>query len=82
MAVNAAQPDEGSIWMLKDISERKQAELQLRDAMNYIQTLLQTSPVGIITYKATGEAVSANETAARIIGTSIEKLVQQNYRNL
>jgi PAS domain S-box-containing protein len=81
-AVNAVQSDEGSIWMLKDVTERKRAEQQLRDAMNYIQTIMRTSPIGIITYKATGEAVSANETIARIVGTTIETLERQNFRDL
>ena len=65
-----------------DITERMQAEQQLIDTMNYNQTLLRTSPVGISTYKATGETVTANESAARIVGTTIETLTQQNFRNI
>ncbi|MHB8056383.1 MAG: ATP-binding protein [Desulfuromonadaceae bacterium] len=65
-----------------EIAEHKQAKEQTIDAMNYIQTILSTSPVGIGTYKATGEYVSANEAAARIVGGSIEQLMQQNFRSI
>ena len=68
--------------VVSDITERRQAEQQKIDTMNYLQTLMRTSPVGIITYKATGEAVSANEAATRIVGTTIENLLQQNFRRL
>lgn len=66
----------------QDITDRKKAEEQTVDAMNYIQTILNASPVGIGTYKATGEYVSANEAAARIVGGSIEQLMQQNFRDI
>lgn len=66
----------------RDITERKRVEQQMLDAANYVQTLLAASPIAIITYKASGPAVSANEAAARLVGTSIEKLKQQNFRTL
>ncbi|MHB8121693.1 MAG: ATP-binding protein [Desulfuromonadaceae bacterium] len=65
-----------------EIAEHKQAEEHTIDAMNYIQTILSTSPVGMGTYKATGEYVSANEAAARIVGGSIGQLMQQNFRDI
>ena len=65
-----------------ELVERKLAEKKIRDVTNYIQTILQTSPVGFFTYKATGEAVSMNESAARIVGTTIENLERQNFRSL
>ena len=65
-----------------EITEHKKAEEQTIDAMNYIRTILSTSPVGIGTYKATGEYVSTNEAAARIVGGSIEQLTQQNFRDI
>ena len=69
-----------TLW--RDLTERKQAEDRIVDAMNYIQTILSTSPVGIETFKATGETVSANEAAARIVGAKIDRLVRQNFRTL
>ena len=66
----------------RDISERKKAEAKLHDALNYIQTLLKTSPTGIATYRTNGEIVFANEAAARIAGTTTENLLKQNFREL
>lgn len=72
----------GFFAMINDITDKKQAEQHIAEAMNYIQTLLRTSPVGIVTFKSTGEAVSANESAARIIGAPIEILLKQNFREI
>jgi PAS domain S-box-containing protein len=67
---------------MRDITARKQAERQVVDAMNYAQTLLAASPIGIITYKASGQAVSVNAEAARLIGTTVENVQKQNFREL
>jgi len=65
-----------------DISERNRAERQIAEATHYVQTLLAASPIGIITFRADGQAVSANEAAARLVGTTVEKVKQQNFREL
>jgi PAS domain S-box-containing protein len=63
-------------------AERTRAEQRSADALTFSQTILDASPVGIITYIAEGNAVSANETAARIVGTTVEQLKAQNFRQL
>jgi len=68
--------------LAKEIAGHKQAEEQTVDALNYIQTILSSSPVGIGTYKATGEYVSTNEAIAKIVGGSIGQLKQQNFRDI
>ncbi|MBF0503646.1 MAG: PAS domain S-box protein [Candidatus Omnitrophica bacterium] len=65
-----------------DITERKRAQEQAKDTANYVQTILSASSIAVITYKASGEAVSANEAAARLVGTSVENLKKQNFRRL
>jgi len=70
------------LWEFRDIQEQKQAEQQNNDAMRYVQTLLAASPIGIITYKASGEAVSANEAAATLIGANLDNVRNQNFRKL
>ncbi len=72
----------GRFWAFRDMTARVKAEEQLRDAKNYIQTILSTAPVGIETYKGTGETVSANEAVARIVGASPGRLIQQNFHEL
>jgi len=67
---------------MSDITKRKLAEQTLVEARNYAQTLLSASPSAIITYKQSGETVSANEAAAKLVGTTLEYLQQQNFREL
>jgi len=70
------------ICFVRDITGRKRVEQQKEDAVSYVHTLLTASSVGIITYKASGQAISANEAAANLVGTTIENLKGQNFREL
>ncbi|HZR21016.1 MAG TPA: PAS domain S-box protein [Verrucomicrobiae bacterium] len=65
-----------------ETTERKKAEKQVLATLSYAQTLLESSPIGIITYRKTGEAISANAAAGRIVGTTPEQLASQNFRQL
>jgi PAS domain S-box-containing protein len=62
--------------------QRKQIEMQLADALAFNEQVLTASPVGILTYKFTGECVSANACVAQMVGATVEQLKQQNFRNL
>ena len=66
----------------RDISERKRMDQQLNEVKNYLLTVFGASPAGFITFKATGEVVSANDAAARIIGLTVDELEKLNFRNL
>jgi PAS domain S-box-containing protein len=44
--------------------------------------LLQAAPVGILTYRLTGECVSCNAAAAQIVGAPVEELEKQNFNTL
>jgi PAS domain S-box-containing protein len=75
--------------IVQDITERKQAEEAMRhaqeqiaDALSFNRMILESSPVGMIVYKGSGECVSANQAAARIIGGTTDELLAQNFRNL
>ncbi|HEY1170058.1 MAG TPA: PAS domain-containing protein [Verrucomicrobiae bacterium] len=59
-------------------SDRERAEAALR----FNETMLKASPVGIVTYKSTGEAVSANRAIAEMTGGTVEQLSHQNFRQL
>ncbi|MFI5021803.1 MAG: PAS domain S-box protein [Alphaproteobacteria bacterium] len=63
-----------------DITARKQAEKAILDALAYNRLLIDVSPIGLITYKATGAAVSANAAAAKLVGGTVEQLNAQNFR--
>jgi len=60
------------------LSDRERAEAALR----FTETMLQASPVGIVTYRATGEAISANRAIAEMTGGTVEQLSGQNFRQL
>lgn len=72
----------GVFGISRDITERKQAEQRVAEALNFNRTMLEASPIGIITYRGTGDAVSANEAASRIVGGTTEQLKAQNFRQL
>jgi PAS domain S-box-containing protein len=59
--------------------ERKLDQQRITDALAYNNTLINSSSLGIITYDAFGKCISANESAARILGTTRDQLLKQNY---
>jgi PAS domain S-box-containing protein len=66
----------------RDITERKQAEGRINDLLVFNEKVLNSSPIGILTYKLTGECVFANQNAASIVGASVEKLTTQNFHSI
>ena len=56
----------------RDITERKRMEAQARDLLEFNGKILNHSPLGILTYKLTGECVFANEIATSIIDARME----------
>ena len=48
----------------------------------FASKVIETAPVGILTYDATGQCVSANEAAAAVLGASVEQLLAQNFRRI
>ncbi len=67
---------------VQDITERKQAAQRVTDALNFNQTMLRASPVGIVVFKAAGPCISANEVIEQIIGGPRETVLKQNFRQL
>ncbi|MEW6406208.1 MAG: PAS domain S-box protein, partial [Chloroflexota bacterium] len=72
----------GIVVNYRDITERKQVEAKLADALGFTAQVLTSSPIGILTYKFSGECLSANEHAAQIVGSTIEKLRSLNFHDL
>ncbi|MDE3057854.1 MAG: PAS domain S-box protein [Bacteroidota bacterium] len=62
--------------------DRKKSDREIIEAHKFTKTILANSPVGILTYKATGECVTANETAAQMVGGTVEQLQALNFRTL
>lgn len=72
----------GLVGVGRDITERKQAEARINDLLEFNEKILNHSPLGILTYKLTGECVYANGTAASIVGTQAETLQTQNFHTI
>ncbi|WP_226042756.1 PAS domain S-box protein [Natrinema sp. DC36] len=65
---------QGSIGIVRDITERKQAERELRQERDLVKGIVETSPVGIAVVDADGEVTFANEHAEEIYGRSRDEL--------
>ncbi|WP_348608838.1 bacterio-opsin activator domain-containing protein [Halobaculum rarum] len=68
--------------ILRDISDRKQREHELRRERNLVDQLLDISPVGLVILDRDGEIVRANDRAATIYGTSQSVLRSQTADRL
>lgn len=67
---------------VEDIAGLRNAEMEASAALGYSHVLIQYSPIGIITFRATGEVVSANPAVAEMIGGTLEEVSKQNFRHL
>jgi len=65
-----------------DITERKLAEIQLAESLEFTERILTSSPVGIFTYRLNGQCLSANAAAAQMVDATIEQLKSQNFHEL
>jgi PAS domain S-box-containing protein len=70
---------EGSIT---DITDLHQAQQQVVDSLAFNKAVVESSPIGIIVYKASGECISANRAACEISGGAPEQLLAQNFWNM
>ena len=81
---------EGQFQVLyNDTTERKRAEEALHEsetkileALHFNKTILNTSSIGILTYKESGQCTYANDAAAKIVGTNVAGLLEQNFHQI
>lgn len=66
----------------RNVAELVRAEETARDAMLFTETALGACPIGMVTFRASGENVWANEEIARIVGCSVADIKTQNFREL
>lgn len=85
-SARAVRDSEGNVLyyegFLQDVTERRRAQAQIHDLLSLNEKILNHSPLGILTYKLTGECVFANERAAVIAGTTVENLRAQNFHTI
>ncbi len=66
-AVNPARLEEGSIWLLEDITRRKQAAEKLKQALDTTNTILEKLPFGVIIVGQDQKIKSLNESALTML---------------
>ncbi len=62
--------------------ERKLDQQRITDALEYNKTLINSSSLGITTYDASGKCILANESMARILGTTREQVLGENFNDI
>ncbi len=54
----------------------------LSEASQFTGAIIDMAPVGVRTFRVTGESVSANQSAADTLDATVEALLKQNFRDL
>ena len=62
--------------------ELRRTQQELQEAQEIYRNIISESPVGISIYDASGQCLEANDSIAKIIGTTREQVLQQNYNSI
>ena len=68
-----------TLIMLRDVTERKQAEDAVRRERNLVRAIMETSPVGIIMMDESGVIIFANQQAERIFRLQRAHICERTY---
>jgi PAS domain S-box-containing protein len=71
----------GYLLMSNDISEKKQAEEQLRHVSQYARSLIESSLDPLVTISADGKITDVNEATIKVTGVPREQLVGTDFSN-
>jgi len=69
----------GFLVMSHDISEKEQAEQQLRSTAMYSRSLIEASPDPLVTISPAGKITDVNEAAIRVTGVARAQLVGTDF---
>ncbi|MBI2863749.1 MAG: PAS domain S-box protein [Chloroflexi bacterium] len=69
----------GFLLMSNDISEKKQAEEQLRQASQYARSLIEASLDPLVTISPEGKITDVNEATVRVTGIQRNKLIGADF---
>jgi PAS domain S-box-containing protein len=68
-----------TVVISRDITERKVLEDELKEKTSFLSTIMETSPVGIVTVDKTGTITYANNRAEQILGLVKEEITSRTY---
>ena len=74
--------DGGHLRILRDVTNRRQAEASLTESLNWLRGIMDTVVDGIITIDDTGTVLSYNPSAERIFGYEANEVVGRNINML
>ena len=73
----------GVLGVYDNVTERKAVEEARDRALAMLESLLASSPTGILVYDGeSGACVKANQAIADMVGGTVEKLLSQNFRSI
>ena len=76
--IATTMPDGTLMGMIRDVTERKQAEDALRESAEHMQTILDNMVDGVLTINQRGLVESFNLAASTIFGCTPEEIVGRN----
>ncbi|MFZ2098028.1 MAG: PAS domain S-box protein [Anaerolineales bacterium] len=62
--------------------DRKLAQQRIADALEFNNTLINSSSVGISAYNVSGQCILANKAIASILGATRSQILGQNYKHI
>ncbi len=72
----------GTIYILRDITERKQAEAIIHEQKQYLEALISNSPVAIVTLDKQQKILSSNPAFETLFGYTQQEIIERNLDQL
>jgi PAS domain S-box-containing protein len=71
-----------TLAFITETTEKARAETAREEAFELNRRLLSAAPMSVLAYSACGQCIIANEAAGKILGTTRERLLEQNFRDI
>ena len=81
-AIDPKNPNEGSIWVILDIDERKKAEEELKQSEEKFRSIVENALAGIFTIDENFRVMYVNDKISNIAGYSEEEIIGCDFRKL